>query len=259
MGRKPRPKIPCAVPGCGRLIQRRELCLQHYRSHVLPRCRIRGCQRPALRRGICDPHHRNGGKPIRTRPKRSPANGPRLFAWNRLYLRQEVVPLVEREAKRLHLTPTAMLAEIVEAWARGTGLDAPCTAPGCTRAATASGLCRTHQLQRERGAPLTAIRPKQHETRIGSLRMPAEAVARLRREAGRSGGTLAESVRRALDAALRDPARLTRVTASGGPTTRIGALPMPADLAARLTEVAGSIGVSVAEVVRRAIASRRRA
>lgn len=110
-----------------------------------------------------------------------------------------------------------------------------------------------HRLQQERGRPLTPIRPKQYDLRLGSLRLSASAVTRLRREAGRAGTTLAEGVRRALEAALRDPARLARVTPSTGPTTRIGGLSMPAELAGRLTEVAGALGVSVAEAVRRAV------
>jgi hypothetical protein len=170
-----------------------------------------------------------------------------------LYLRREVVPVVEREARRRNLRPTAMLAEIVEAWARGTGLNTVCTAPRCSRAGTTSGFCRAHHLQRKRGRPLTAIRPKQHETRLGSLRLSAAAVRRLRREAGRDGTTLADAIRRTLETALVSPQGLARTKAHPGPTTRLGALPMPAALAARLTEAAEGLGVSVAEVVRRAI------
>jgi hypothetical protein len=40
--------------------------------------------------------------------------------------------------------------------------------------------------------------------------------------------------------------------------TRIGALPMPADLGQRLTETAVALGVSVAEVVRRALETSER-
>ena len=47
------------------------------------------------------------------RPIRRPAG--RVLAWGRLYVRPEVVPVVEREAWRVGLSPTGFLAEIVEA------------------------------------------------------------------------------------------------------------------------------------------------
>jgi hypothetical protein len=56
-----------------------------------------------------------------------------------------------------------------------------------------------------------------------------------------------------LEVALRDPAALANVKSAGGPMARVGALPMSAELAARLTEAAGALGVSVADVVRRAV------
>ena len=74
---------------------------------------------------------------------------------------------------------------------------------------------------------------------------------------GLTGQAGAIPLPRALEAALRDPGRLALVTAPAGPSMRLGALPMPAELAARLTEVAGVLGVSVAEVVRRSVAAPR--
>jgi len=191
VGRKKRARIRCIVPGCSELIQRRTYCLRHYRERVMPKCSVRGCQRHASSFGRCEPHWKNGRKAIPKRAKRSAADGPRVFAWSRLYLRPEAVPVIEEEARRLRLSNTGMLAEIVEAWARARKNGAPsrivtvCLGPDCERPAQASGLCRTHGLQELRGQPLRPIRPKQQEIRMGSLRLPAQAVQRLRRQAQR--------------------------------------------------------------------------
>jgi predicted DNA-binding protein len=194
---------------------------------------------------------------------RSRSAEPRVLAWGRLHILATAVPVIEAEAQRRRLPPSAVMADVIEAWAAakrngGPTLTVPetCGGPGCARPAGASGLCRTHQLQARRGKHLLPIRPKQHETRLGSIRLPASAVARLRRQARRQGSTLAEAVRVALDGALSNPERLGRPTTHQGPTIRLGALPMPAELAQRLTEAAGALGVSVAEVVRRAIVSK---
>lgn len=63
-------------------------------------------------------------------------------------------------------------------------------------------------------------------------------------------------MRRALEVALADPAQLAERggAGGGGATVRLGALPMSAELAARVSTAAQSLGVSVAEVVRRALA-----
>jgi hypothetical protein len=42
VGRESRPEVPCAVPGCSRLIHRREYCVRHYRERALPKCSVRG-------------------------------------------------------------------------------------------------------------------------------------------------------------------------------------------------------------------------
>lgn len=34
--------MPCSVPGCTRLIQRREYCIRHYRERVMPKRSVRG-------------------------------------------------------------------------------------------------------------------------------------------------------------------------------------------------------------------------
>ena len=163
MGRKKRPRIRCIVLGCPKLVQRRQWCLRHYREFVLPRCRVKGRGRTALVHGLCEPHAKNGGRPIRKPPKRRATDVPRLLAWNRLYLRRDAVPIVEREAQRLELTPTALLAEVVEAWARAPFDVRPpesrvCLVPDCGRPALARAtLCRTHRLREEGGQPLQPI------------------------------------------------------------------------------------------------------
>jgi len=79
VGRNKRARIRCVVPGCPRLIQRRQYCLRHYRERVMPRCSVRGCQRHASNFGWCEPHWKNAGKAIPKRAKRSAADGPRVF------------------------------------------------------------------------------------------------------------------------------------------------------------------------------------
>jgi hypothetical protein len=89
---------------------------------------------------------------------------------------------------------------------------------------------------------------------MGSLRLPEKTVRALRSAARASGLPLAEVLRRKLRAALDDAARLAAVSEAiePGHIVRLGALPMPANLAQRLTLVAQELGISVAEVVRRA-------
>ena len=49
-----------------------------------------------------------------------------------------------------------------------------CTAPDCTRDATAHGLCRSHYQQRRRGHPLTPLRERPADPLVRvSLRVPA--------------------------------------------------------------------------------------
>jgi hypothetical protein len=247
------------------LIARREYCLQHYRAQALPRCRVLGCQRPATRRGLCDPHRRNGGKPIRPRPKRKATNEPRVLAWGRVHIVRSAVPIVEAEARRLKRRPSALIGDLIEAWARekqagrdGLRLDEPCRGPGCNRPAGTSGLCRTHQLQLERGQSLRPIRPKQHEVRMGSLRLPEDTARSLRKAAAASGLPLTEVLRQRLRAGLESVGALASTPPKpAGRTVRLGALPMPAALAERLNVTAQELGVSSAELVRRALAADR--
>jgi len=266
VGRKPRPKVPCAVPGCGRLIQRRDLCLYHYRERALPRCRVRGCGRAAVRFGVCETHHKRPGKHVRPRPIRSRVGVPRVLAWGRLYVRPEAVPIVEREARALGVSHSGLLAEIVEAWAKAREagarpwrLASTCRAPGCERPVYARGLCRPHSIQERRGQALRPVRNHVQEKRIGSVRLPAQVVGQLRRAAEGAGLTVAGAIRYALDAGLRRPAELAKPRVAGrgpaavGPVMRLGSLAMPASLAKRLHRASRQFAIPSAEVIRRAV------
>jgi len=71
--------------------------------------------------------------------------------------------------------------------------------------------------------------------------------------------SLVEAVRRALEVAMANPDRLAEVQPRAGPTMRLGALPMPAELGERLAAVAAGLGVSISEVVRRGLTALGRA
>jgi predicted DNA-binding protein len=180
---------------------------------------------------------------------------------SKLYLRPEAVPVVEEEARRLGLSKTGMLAEIVEAWARAGVNGAPSRivtvgqAPSCDRPAGVSGLCRTHRIQEQRGQPLRPIRPKQQEVRMGSLRLPAATAKRLRATARASGLTFNEALRQALAAGLDYVPGLAALepASRGGETVRLGVLGLPRELAERLNVMAQGFGLPVSEVVRRAL------
>lgn len=227
----------------------------------MAKCRVRGCHRHASHFGYCHPHYKNGGKALRPRPMRSRIGVPRVLAWGRIYLRPDAVPVVEREARRLGLSKSGMLAEIVEAWAKARA-DATlsrrltvCRIDGCERPVRARGLCAAHYQKASAGKPLKpAWERLDAPVKMGSLRLPAEVAARLKRDAVASGRPVTDLIRRALAVALEEASALTvaRSRASTG-TTRLGMLRLPADLAERLNVVAQELGVSVVEVVRRAM------
>ena len=110
----------CAVDGCGKVAFRRALCMEHYRE-ALPRCQVKGCMRPAVSQKMCWPHRKLWGGPVHTRPKRSSTDETRVLAWGRLYLAADAVKCVEEEARRRGGSPSGLLAEIVERWAREVG------------------------------------------------------------------------------------------------------------------------------------------
>ena len=100
-------------------------------------------------------------------PVRRPA-GPerRVLAWGRLPITREAARRVEQEAKRRNLSPSGLMAAIVESWAEARA-DAPpsrrltvCRAPGCERAVYARGLCRPHEVQEREGKPLRPVQER---------------------------------------------------------------------------------------------------
>lgn len=179
-----------------------------------------------------------------------------------MYIVRSAVGVVEAEAGRRRLTPSALVAEIVEAWARARA-DAPpsrrltvCRATGCERPVYARGLCRPHEVQERKGQLLRPIQQRlEQQVQMGSLRLPVEIARQLRAAATASGRTVPELIRRALAGALDDVAALAVAEGRGrgGETVRLGMLRLPADLAQRLSVTAQELGVSVAEVVRRAV------
>jgi hypothetical protein len=110
----------CSEDGCGKAAFRRGLCMLHYRD-ALPRCQVKGCMRPAVSQKMCWPHRKVWGGPVQTRPKRSSTDETRVLAWGRLYLAVDAVRAVEEEARRRGGSPSGLLAEIVERWAREIG------------------------------------------------------------------------------------------------------------------------------------------
>ena len=92
---------------------------------------------------------------------------------------------------------------------------------------------------------------------MGSLRLPSDQVQRLRRVADRAGLTLPELIRRTLAGPLEAPRSLASpVAPTGKGTMRIGLLRLSPEVAERLSVVAAELGVSTAEVVRRALTAR---
>ena len=107
----------CAEAGCDLEAFRRGLCVDHYRIS-LPRCQVDGCTRPAVSRKMCWPHRKLWGGPVQSRPKRTSTDEGRILAWGRLYIAADAVRRVEEEARRRGASPSGVLAEIVERWAR---------------------------------------------------------------------------------------------------------------------------------------------
>jgi hypothetical protein len=107
----------CSAHGCDGETFRRGLCVDYYRR-ALPRCQVNGCSRPAVSRKMCWPHRKLWGGPVQSRPKRSSTGEGRVLAWGRLYIAADAVRRVEEEARRRGASPSGVLAEIVERWAR---------------------------------------------------------------------------------------------------------------------------------------------
>ena len=178
----------------------------------------------------------------------------------------EAARAVRAEAERRNLSPSGVMAAVVEGWARARAGAPPsrrftlCRAPGCERAVYARGLCRPHEVQERQGHRLRPIQERiQDQVRMGSLRLPLAMLEGLRRESTSSGDTVTELLRRVLAEALNDVPALARAESlrRGGGVGRLGMLRLPAGLAERLSVVAQELGLPVAEVVRRAVVRRR--
>jgi predicted DNA-binding protein len=165
---------------------------------------------------------------------------------------------VEAEARRQQLTPSGVVAELVEAWAQaqlGPPAPASCRVEGCGRVAFARGLCRPHSIQERRGQRLRPVLEHiPEQVQMGFLRLPAELARRLRMAAKTTGRTVPDLIRRALAAGLEDSAALAARVATQGPEgLRLGMLRLPADTAQRLNRVAQELGLASSEVIRRAV------
>ena len=122
------------------------------------------------------------------------------------------MPIIAAEARRRQLSPSGLMGQVIDQWARALKSGAwprnslaPCAFPGCPRPLYVRGLCRTHHAQRERGQELTPIRaqgPGEAFAAFGHLRLPAELSRRLRRTAASRGIPVAELVRQVLEAGL---------------------------------------------------------
>jgi hypothetical protein len=175
-----------------------------------------------------------------------------VLAWGRIHIVPSAVGVVEAEARRRELTPSGVVAELVEAWARAQA-GAPerrpqCRVDGCGRPAFARGLCRPHSIQERRGQQLRPVLERVPEhVQMGSLRLPGGLGRRLRAAA-------TDLIRRALAAGLEDSAALAaRVPARGREGLRLGMLRLPAETAQRLNRVAQELGIASSGVIRRAV------
>jgi predicted DNA-binding protein len=176
-----------------------------------------------------------GKKPSRVirRPKRHHVG--RVLAWGRLYVRPEVVPIVEREAWRVGVSPTGFLAEVIEQWVR--------------KQATGARAWRA-KVRRVRQEPT-------HGTERIRLRLPQRLADRINARASKDGTTVRANLRAAIASGLQnrsailDAARAPR----GVSTYGIGSLPLPKAMATEIRGLAKKLGISTNEVIRRAIES----
>ena len=164
------------------------------------------------------------------RPPRKPAG--RVLAWGRLYVRPEVIPIVEREAWRLGISNTGLLAEIVEGWARDNAPRKPWRG-------------KVQRVPQESTRGMVNIR----------LRLPKRLGDRIKARAARDGTTIRAALHAAVTAGLRqrssvlDAARAPR----GAPTYNVVFLPLPPAMVAELHELARRLGTSRNDIVRRAV------
>jgi predicted DNA-binding protein len=194
---------------------------------------------------------------------RSRASVARVLAWGRVHVLPEVIPVVEREARRRGMANSGLLAEIIETWALGGGKRDPgvsvCRVHGCGRPVSSKGLCRSHYLHTRQGKPLRPIRERVAEQVImGSLRLPMPLYEQLRGNAELAGLPVTEALRRAVGSALEEATALAAVAPAkpSARTFRMGQLRLPASVAQRLNVVAQELGMPVSEIIRRALVLR---
>ena len=198
----------CSAPGCRKKYFARGFCESHYRKwrrKQVPPCSVRDCGRPALRRGLCESHAANGGRPLR--PLRAPKG--RVLAWGRLYVEPSAVPVLSAASMRRRMSPSSLMADIIEAWCRtrASGVPAgklqPCAFGSCEQPVYARKLCRTHYVQQRRGMQLRATKlEKGRGVAFGRLRFPPELLDKARAVAERDGISVADVIRRALESSL---------------------------------------------------------
>ena len=181
-----------------------------------------------------------------------------MLAWGRIHIVPSAVGAVEAEVRRRELTPSGVVAELVEAWAQaqlGTPAPARCRVEGCGRPAFSGGLCRPHSIQERRGQQLRPVLERVPEpVQMGSLRLPAALAKRLRNAAKATGRTVPDLIRRALTSGLEDSGALAaRAPAHGPEGLRLGMLRLPAETAQQVNRVAQELGIASSEVIRRAV------
>ena len=165
-----------------------------------------------------------------TRPIRRPAG--RVLAWGRLYVRPGVVPIIEREAWRLGISNTGLLAEIVEGWARDNAPRKPWRG-------------KVQRVPQESTRGMIRVR----------IRLPRPLGDRIQAQAARDSTTVRAALRAAIAAGLRHRSAVLAVSRAprGGPTYSVAFLPLPPAMATEVRELAKKLGVSVNDVVRRAV------
>jgi hypothetical protein len=101
------------------------MCNRHYkrsREPLQPRCEVEGCGRGSNGYGRCVHHRYNERRDVH--PVTKPATG-RILAWCRLKIIRDAAHKVEEEAKRRNLSPSGLMAAIIESWAKARADAAP--------------------------------------------------------------------------------------------------------------------------------------
>jgi hypothetical protein len=254
MGRKPRRRVPCAVPGCPSLAWARGLCGRHLkRQRRRLICNVVGCVRRVDADGRCKGHRDDPRRAVRpARPRRS----DRILAWGRLVLQRDAARRVEEEARRRGMSPFRLRG----IHRRGVG-------GGRSRAARSNMLgCRMSSAGHRLGTlpdprASTGARPAAHAHQAQAARHAPGLAA----SSGPSGRPAPQGSRKRWHhAGRRSPTSAAERPQQSRPTRpgRVGPRrrdanrrpPMPAELGQRPTEAAAGLGVSVAEVVRWVIA-----